>query len=162
MKKILSIFLFAVLCGGLHAVKAQQTERSTRVEKVAVKTNLLYWATTTPNAGFEFGLGKKTTLDISGGYNPWTLNSDKNRKVKHFLVKPEFRYWLCERFQGHFFGVHAGYGEYNISAVHIPLINTSGDNRYQGWGAGVGISAGTSRRPSAWGMSISTTSVMTA
>lgn len=114
MKKILSIFLFAVLCGGLHAVKAQQTERSTRVEKVAVKTNLLYWATTTPNAGFEFGLGKKTTLDISGGYNPWTLNSDKNRKVKHFLVKPEFRYWLCERFQGHFFGVHAGYGEYNI------------------------------------------------
>ena len=142
MKKIVSIFIFAAVCGGLHTASAQQAEPAARVEKVAVKTNLLYWATTTPNAGFEFGLGKKTTLDISGGYNPWTLDKGDNRKVRHFVVKPEFRYWLCERFQGHFFGVHAGYGEYNISAVHIPLVETSRDDRYQGWGAGVGISYG--------------------
>ena len=43
-------------------------------QKVAVKTNSLYWLTTTPNAGFEFALGDRWTFEIAGGYNPWTLN----------------------------------------------------------------------------------------
>lgn len=112
-------------------------------QKVAVKTNIPYWATTTPNLGFEFGLGARTTLDISGGYNFWTLNREANRKIKHFVVMPEVRWWLCERFNGHFFGLHAGYTEYNISNVRIPFRPASSkDHRYQGWGAGVGISYG--------------------
>ena len=41
MKKILSIFIFAAVCGGLHTASAQQAEPAARVEKVAVKTNLL-------------------------------------------------------------------------------------------------------------------------
>ncbi len=40
---------------------------------------------------------------------------------KHWLVHPEFRYWLCERFNGHFFGVHLLGGEYNISKVKLPF-----------------------------------------
>lgn len=88
---ILGIFLVVWWCGNL--VCAQD---------IAVKTNLLYWATSTPNIGFEFGLGKRTTLDLVGGYNPWTLNKDDNKKIKHWMVMPEFRYWLCERFNGHF------------------------------------------------------------
>ena len=43
---ILGIFLVVWWCGNL--VCAQD---------IAVKTNLLYWATSTPNIGFEFGLG---------------------------------------------------------------------------------------------------------
>ena len=39
-------------------------------QKVAVKTNLLYDATTTMNLGLEIGLGKKWSLDLSGNYNP--------------------------------------------------------------------------------------------
>ena len=101
---ILGIFLVVWWCGNL--VCAQD---------IAVKTNLLYWATSTPNIGFEFGLGKRTTLDLVGGYNPWTLNKDDNKKIKHWMVMPEFRYWLCERFNGHFFGIHTGFAEYNIS-----------------------------------------------
>ena len=34
-------------------------------QKVAVKTNLLYDATTTMNLGLEIGLGKKWSLDLS-------------------------------------------------------------------------------------------------
>lgn len=55
--------------------------------KIAVKTNLLYDATSTFNLGFEFGLGKKWTLDVSGNYNPWTFS--ENRKMKHWLIQPE-------------------------------------------------------------------------
>ena len=113
---ILGIFLVVWWCGNL--VCAQD---------IAVKTNLLYWATSTPNIGFEFGLGKRTTLDLVGGYNPWTLNKDDNKKIKHWMVMPEFRYWLCERFNGHFFGIHTGFAEYNISGVRIPFQNTKYD-----------------------------------
>ena len=77
-------------------------------QDIAAKTNLLYWSSTTPNLSFEFGLGKRTTLDLTGAYNPWTLNKDSNKKIKHWLVMPEFRYWLCERYNGHFFGLHSG------------------------------------------------------
>ena len=56
---------------------------------------------------------------------------------------PEFRYWLCERFNGHFFGLPSGYGEYNISGVRIPFLKKSvKDHRYQGWATGLGISYG--------------------
>ncbi|MBO5687508.1 MAG: DUF3575 domain-containing protein, partial [Alistipes sp.] len=32
---------------------------------VGIKTNLVQWATVSPNLGVEIGLGKQTTLDIS-------------------------------------------------------------------------------------------------
>ena len=44
-------------------------------------SNALYWATSTPNLGFEVGLAKKLTLDISGNYNPWKFGDD--RQIKH-------------------------------------------------------------------------------
>lgn len=91
MKKIvLGILLAFCWCTG--TVNAQD---------IAAKTNLLYWSTTTPNLGLEFGVGKRATLNLTGAYNPWTLNKDTNKKIRHWLVMPEFRYWLCERFNGH-------------------------------------------------------------
>ncbi|MGL5261004.1 MAG: DUF3575 domain-containing protein, partial [Bacteroides sp.] len=80
-------------------------------QKAAIKTNVLYDATTTFNLGVEFGLSPKWTLDVSGNYNPWTF--DNNKKWKHWFVQPEARYWLCEKFNGHFFGFHAHTGQYN-------------------------------------------------
>lgn len=118
MKKlILGIFLAVWWCGN-HAC----------AQDIAAKTNLLYWATTTPNIGMEFGLGEQTTLELTGGYNPWTLDKEQNKKLKHWLVMPEFRYWLCERFNGHFFGIHTGYTFYNISGVRNSLPG-QGDRR---------------------------------
>lgn len=133
MKKlILGIFLAVWWCGN-HAC----------AQDIAAKTNLLYWTTTTPNIGMEFGLGEQTTLELTGGYNPWTLDKEQNKKLKHWLVMPEFRYWLCERFNGHFFGIHTGYTFYNISGVRIPFQGKeTADHRYQGWATGLGISYG--------------------
>jgi len=91
-------------------------------QKVAVKTNSLYWLTTTPNAGFEFALGDRWTFEIAGGYNPWTLNKEDNIKAKHFLVTPEFRYWFCESFQGHFIGINANYTQFNAGGIHVPEV----------------------------------------
>ena len=122
--------------------------------QVAVKTNLLYDATTTPNLGMEIGVGRKNTLQLVYGLNPWTFNSDSHgdRKAKHWLLMPEYRWWTCTKFNGHFLGVHLMGGQYNASNLDFPLPGAffSGDNlvkgvkdsRYQGWYAGAGFTYG--------------------
>lgn len=116
-------------------------------QKITLKTNLLYGSyAQTPNLSMEFGLGKRITLDISGGYNPWnrTGSAGNNKKLVHWIVQPELRYWTCQRFNGHFFGIHAFGSQYNISEYELPLLFGKGskDYRYEGWAAGGGISYG--------------------
>ena len=119
-------------------------------QKVAVKTNSLYWLTATPNVGFEFAMAPRWTFEIAGGYNPWTLDKEENIKAKHFLVTPEIRYWFCESFQGHFIGINGNYTQFNISGVDVPEVffpvESSGAfldqlqySRCQGWAAGAGL-----------------------
>lgn len=129
-KLIIAILLFT---GFSIPVKAQ---------KAAIKTNLLYDATTTINLGVEVGLAPHWSLDISGNYNPWILNEETNRKIKHYLIQPEARYWICEKFNGHFLGLHTGFAEFNISGTKIPFVKDSKKNRYEGWATGVGFSYG--------------------
>lgn len=134
--KTIKFLLLAVLmltCAiGMHG-----QEKNYYMPKFAIKTNALYWATTTANLGFEVGLSKKLTLDVSGNYNPWEFSN--NKQIKHWLVQPELRYWLCERFYGHFFGLHTHYAEANVSNLNIFGL---GDYRYQGNIYGAGISYG--------------------
>lgn len=114
-------------------------------QQTGIKTNLLYWATTTPNLGIETSLGKKTTLDIQAGYNPWRLSSKaENEKLQHFLIQPELRLWNCEKFNGGFWGLHAIYANYNVGGVELPfgLMSSLENRRYDGWLAGAGISYG--------------------
>ena len=114
MKLILAVgFLLAFATG----VNAQKQRTQTYLPKIAIKTNALYWATSTPNLGLEIGLAKKLTLDISGNYNPWKFSD--NKQLKHWLVQPELRYWLCERFNGSFFGLHGHYADADISNLNM-------------------------------------------
>ena len=130
MKKVILLLAFAAMTA------------STGAQKVAVKNNVVYDVLATPNLGVELGLGRATTLDISGNYNPF--EKDDGKMFKHWLVQPEFRYWLCERFNGHFFGVHLLGGEYNISKVKLPfgLARDGKEHRYDGWYVGGGFSYG--------------------
>ena len=80
-------------------------------QKYAVKTNLAYWATTTLNIGGEIALAPRMTLDMTANYNPFHFRG--NKKIMHWAVQPEWRYWTCRRFMGHFIGVHAHGGKYN-------------------------------------------------
>lgn len=105
----------------------------------AVKTNLLWLATTSPNLAAEFGLARKWTLDISAVYNPFQLQKDG---VNRFgLIQPEIRYWFCQRFEKHFIGLHGLYGRFNIGQVDF-LTRIFETHRYKGWGAGAGLSYG--------------------
>lgn len=111
---------------------------------LAVKTNLVWWAARgTLNIGGEVGLGNRTSLELSGGINRWNLegSTENNKKLAHWVIKPEFRYWLCERFNGHFFGVHALYGQYNVGGYDIPMLFEK-EYRYDGTAYGAGVDYG--------------------
>lgn len=114
-------------------------------QEVGLKTNLLYWGTTTPNFAVEVALNQKTTFELHGGYNPFRFGSkDSNHKLQHWLIMPELRRWKREKFEGHFFGFHALFGSYNVGNVHLPLGILSGlkKSRYEGYGVGAGVSYG--------------------
>ena len=144
MKRYLIIAVFAFLA----------SFGSANAQKVAIKTNALYWATATPNIGMEFAMGDRWTFELEGGYNPWNLDSDNNIKVKHWLVSPEVRYWFCNSFQGHFIGINANYTQFNIGGLpqgmpnlfvnlntEVPMPDLS-VARIQGWAAGGGLTYG--------------------
>lgn len=109
-------------------------------QNVAVKTNLPGWGTASANLGVEIGLGGKSTLDVYGSFNPFTFSG--NRKFKHWLVQPEYRWWVCEKFNGHFLGVHIHGGGYNVGGLELPfgIFPALGKYRYQGefYGGGLG------------------------
>lgn len=115
---------------------------SSFAQKVAIKNNLLYDATATPNLALEMALSRKTTLELGAGYNPFTFSD--NKKFKHWLVQPELRWWTCDAFNGHFFGIHAHGAQFNVGGWDIPVgrLDAFKDNRYQGYLYGGGISYG--------------------
>lgn len=111
-------------------------------QDVAVKSNLLGWTTASPNLGIELALEEQSTFDLYASINPFRFGGYK--QWKHWLVQPEFRYWFCEKFHGHFIGVHAVGGEFNIGDTKLPfgIYPNTQDARYEGWGVGGGVSYG--------------------
>ncbi|MDH6312755.1 hypothetical protein M2137_001530 [Parabacteroides sp. PFB2-10] len=107
-------------------------------QKVAEKTNLLYWATSTPNFGLEVMLHNRWSLDFSVGHNPWDLPD--NLSLRHWLVRMEPRFWMREAFKGHFFGVNGVYAAYNIG--NIPFIDDLKEHTYKGNLYGGGLTYG--------------------
>ena len=120
MKKVL--FIALLLCGIGWGAKAQT---------VAVKSNILYDATATVNLGAEVAFNRHWSLDISGNYNGWDVASDKS--WKHWMVQPEARYWLHEKFNGHYFGVHGVYMDYDMSHVNFMSVADI-DGKKRAWG----------------------------
>uniref|UniRef100_S0DGI4 DUF3575 domain-containing protein n=1 Tax=termite gut metagenome TaxID=433724 RepID=S0DGI4_9ZZZZ len=123
---------------------SEYTATQGKSPRFALKTNLLYGlGTLTPNLSLEFATGRKTTLELGASYNPWNLKGslESNRKLVHMIIKPEFRWWLCERFDGHFFGIHAIYSRYNIGTYEVPRLFEK-EYRYNGHAVGGGITYG--------------------
>ena len=112
--------------------------------RFAVKVNMLYGAATlTPNISAEVALSKRSTIELSYSSNPWKYKADlaDNKKFLHGIARAEYRYWFCERYNGHFLGVHGLYSEYNISGHKVPLLFEK-DYRYKGSAYGGGITYG--------------------
>ncbi|MEG1553520.1 MAG: DUF3575 domain-containing protein [Rikenellaceae bacterium] len=109
-------------------------------QEVSIKTNALYWTVGTINLGTEIGLGKRVSFDLLATYNPFEFKEDL--KIKHWSVNPDFRFWLCEKFSGHFFGLGAIYAQYNMAGIPFPGYSWAKDSRYQGWAVAASLTYG--------------------
>lgn len=109
---------------------------------LAVKSDLLTGALSSPNFGVEVKLSNRLTLEAGFHYNPFPAGGDK--RWKHWFVQPELRYWMCQPFGGHFFGAHLLYGVYNVGGMKLPLGLFKGvrSSRYEGDFMGLGVSYG--------------------
>ena len=132
------LFLMIALSVSLHfRLNAQE---------VAIKTNVLSDAFLNVNAGIEVSVAPRWSIDLSGDFNGWNLSH--GRRWKHWLVQPEARYWFCEALGGHFVGLHAFTGQYNVGHLDtdFKFLGTNFANfkthRYQGWIGGRGLAYG--------------------
>lgn len=119
--------------------------------QVALRTNLAYDATLTPNLGIEFRVDSAWTMGANVGLNAWDIDSKRNKKWRHLLVAPNVR-----RYFGHetkrvasdsiwglpanrsrrvsYLEIDAIYSHFNVGNTRIPfgLYTAIKDRRLQG------------------------------
>lgn len=112
---------------------------------VALKNNLLYDATLTPNLQLEFRLDGHWTLQAGVGFNPFPLRDEVIPKWRHLSAELAPRYWFCEAFARDFVSLNIAYAHYNVAGGKYPIGWLYKDvltNRLQGDAVMLGASYG--------------------
>ena len=79
---------------------------------LGVKTNIAAWAGTILNVAADVQVSEHISVELPILWCPWHISS--KHAVKTFTIQPEARYWLSKPGEGHFFGVHAHVGWFNV------------------------------------------------
>ena len=77
-----------------------------------IKTNIATWTGNLMNIAADVQVGEHLSVELPILWCPWHI-SDRHA-VKTFAIQPEARYWLSRPGEGHFFGVHAHVGWFNV------------------------------------------------
>lgn len=135
----------------VSAMKADTLDSAlSRYKGPSLRTNLIYAASATPNIGLEIPLGERFSIGFNAGLKPWprwlAWDWDKTveKKWRHFLIAPEFRFWPSGVYDKLFLGADLIYTHYNVGAVKFPfgLYPEVRDHRLQGDFYGLGLFAG--------------------
>lgn len=89
-----------VLATALLTLLLAAVGTTAQAQRVGLKTNLLYWATATPNVGLEFRLNRHLTLDLDAAYNRLKVG-DINLGGNVVMVgEMQMEYMLGSQFSG--------------------------------------------------------------
>lgn len=88
------------------------TDATPQGRYLGVKTNLAAWAGTIMNVAVDVEVGRHWSVELPVLWCPWYVS--EKHAVKTFTIQPEARYWLSKPGAGHFFGVHAHVGWFNV------------------------------------------------
>lgn len=94
---------------------------------LALRANLLRWATLTPDLGIEWRLNRRLGISVSGSWTFWSWDARK-RRYALWKVSPEIRCYLGENARG-FLGAMYHTGEF-----HYKLGKTGCQGDYRGGG----------------------------
>ena len=73
---------------------------SDRASGLALRANLLRWATLTPDLGVEWRINSRWSLGVNGTWTSWSWN-DKQRRYALWEVAPEVRYYMGKARRGY-------------------------------------------------------------
>lgn len=126
---ISSYYKFPIIYGLIMCCLPVQAQTEGRY--IGIKANAVTWAAMMPNAAVDWQCHPHLSVEIPVTWSPWHLG--RKRGIKQVLLQPECRWWPKQPGEGHFFGVHAHIGWFNLKW---------GRDRYQDdkcplWGAGI-------------------------
>ena len=124
-------FLAAFIFSSTAVAQTQPDSLSTVAERIrvnspALRTNLAWAGTATPNLGVEFHVGQHFTLAVDGGYKPWPRwlawdNDIENPlKWRHMAVESVLRWYPKENYRGFVLGSGLVWSHYNIASITAP------------------------------------------
>ena len=82
-------------------------------QRIAVSSDVLKWATLSPNVGVELAFSRHHAFSFSAATCPFRA-SDR-LSVTHLTVIPEYKYWLNMPFYGHYVGANLLYSSYKAT-----------------------------------------------
>ena len=129
MNLVKNIFVFVVMLISL------MSSQRVVAQKVALRNNLLYDATLTPNLGADIRLDSIWTVGAIVGLNAWDIDKDKNKKWRHLLIEPNVRRWLNRSpFSKSYLEGDLIYSHFNVGNTTIPfsLYDAVKEKRLQG------------------------------
>lgn len=84
---------------------------------LTLRTNLLRWATLTPDLGLEWRINRHVGIMVNGSWTSWSWN-DKDRRYALWEIAPEVRYYIGEEKRGYIGAMYkAGAFNYKLSAT---------------------------------------------
>lgn len=104
-------------------------------QSFALRNNLLYDATLTPNIGADIRLDSLWTIGAVVGINAWDVDKTKNKKWRHLLIEPNVRRWLNRTpFSKSYIEGDLIYSHFNVGNTTIPfsLYDAVKEKRLQG------------------------------
>ena len=114
--------------------KSQSQLPADSLPKVALRNNLLYDATLSPNLGIDLRVSPKMTVGLLAGFNAWDIDKEKNKKWRHMLFSLRARRYNDSIFHKGYFEGDLIYSHFNVGNTKIPfgLYSAVKDRRLQG------------------------------
>lgn len=102
--------------------------------RIALRTNLLYDATLSPNLGVDVRVDSAWTVGLLAGFNAWDIDKEKNKKWRHALFSIRARKYRDSLFHKGYYEADVIYSHYNVGNTKIPfgLYSAVKDRRLQG------------------------------
>ena len=133
--QVLTIALLLILTIPLVAEAQSPMGDDRPLPRVALRSNLLYDATLSPNLGLDVRVDSTRTIGLLAGFNAWDLDKTENKKWRHMLFSLRARKCLNDTiFHKGYFETDIIYSHFNVGNIKFPfgLYKSVRDRRLQG------------------------------
>ena len=133
--RVWTIVLLLAFTAQQVALAQSPLGEETKQPRMALRTNLLYDATLSPNLGVDVRVDSAWTVGLLVGINAWDIDKERNKKWRHALFSFRARNYLKRSvFHKNYIEGDLIYSHYNVGNTKIPfgLYSAVKDRRLQG------------------------------